>query len=392
MNESPFDVVTVGGGLMGCVTSWHLAEAGMKVAVVDKGGLCMGASGVNAGTLSIQIKRASLVPYALRAWELWQSTSERFGIDIGFHKKGGLTLAFNDEEAEMMAARMADRRAAGAPIEMMSGAAIGNLEPGIDAGKVVLAAYCPMDGYANSSISGRVYRQALLNAGAALFENAPVTAIDREDDGFAVHCGAGQVVRAKRIVLAGGAWMKQLAGFLDVDLPIAFRVNQVAVTERMPRVVETIVGVASGLLTLKQSANGTVLIGGGWQGIGDLERGGYQVVPDNFIGNMRLARFAAPKLADARIVRTWLGLEAHVPDFMPLVGDLPGVANAHIIGCVRGGFTISPMMGMLLAQHILGREPEMPIFDPSRPIHAEPGSQAHDAALGEKPDDHSGTA
>ena len=49
-----FDVVVVGGGLMGSVTSWHLAKSGMKVAVVDKKGLGMGASGVNAGTLSIQ--------------------------------------------------------------------------------------------------------------------------------------------------------------------------------------------------------------------------------------------------------------------------------------------------------------------------------------------------
>ena len=178
--------------------------------------------------------------------------------------------------------------------------------------------------------------------------------------------------------------MKNLAAYLGVDLPISYRVNQVAVTERMPRIVDTIVGVSTGLLTLKQSANGTVLIGGGWQGIGNLDRGGYQIVSDNLIGNMRLAKYAAPGLADARIVRTWLGLEAHVPDFMPLVGDLPGVDNAFIIGCVRGGFTIGPMMGMLMAQYILGQQPEMPIFDPSRSIESEPGSQAEETLTGER--------
>jgi glycine/D-amino acid oxidase-like deaminating enzyme len=382
MTASSFDLVTVGGGLMGCVASWYLARGGMKVAVVDRGGLCMGASGVNAGTLAIQIKRAALVPYALRAWELWRTTAERFGIDVGFAQKGGLTLAFTDDEAAMMEQRMSERRVAGAPIEFLSGAATSNIEPGIAGERVVLASHCPMDGYANSSIAGRVYREALVDSGAAIYEGLPVTAIEREGSGFAVHREGGDVVRGRRVVLAGGAWMKELAAMLGVDLPIGFRVNQVAVTERMPQVVDTIVGVASGLLTLKQSSNGSVLIGGGWQGIGDLERGGHQLVPENLIGNLRLAQYAAPALAEARVVRVWMGLEGHVPDMMPLVGDLPGVPDAYIIGCVRGGFTISPLMGKLLAQHVLGAEPDMPIFDPSRPMHAEPDGQAAESPTG----------
>ena len=71
--------------------------------------------------------------------------------------------------------------------------------------------------------------------------------------------------------------------------------------------MRTVVGVASGLLSLKQFANGTVLIGGGWQGIGDPERGGAEIIPDNLIGNLRLARYAIPTLSGGRIVRAWLG-------------------------------------------------------------------------------------
>lgn len=65
-------------------------------------------------------------------------------------------------------------------------------------------------------------------------------------------------------------------------------------------------------------------------------------------------------------MRTWLGFEANVPDMMPLAGALPGIADAFVIGCVRGGYTIGPYMGELLSQLILGREPEMPLFSPGR--------------------------
>jgi glycine/D-amino acid oxidase-like deaminating enzyme len=116
-----------------------------------------------------------------------------------------------------------------------------------------------------------------------------------------------------------------------------------------------------------------VLIGGGWQGISDQERGGAAISPENLIGNLRLAHYAVPGLVETRVVRTWLGHEANVPDFMPLVGPLPGIDDVFVIGCVRGGFTIGPFMGQLLAQRILGNEPEMPLFDLAR-VLSTPGS------------------
>lgn len=369
------DAVIVGGGLMGSVTAWNLAKGGMTVAVVERAGFGQGASGVNAGTLSIQIKRAALIPYALKGWELWRSTAERFGIDIGFAQKGGLTLALNDDEADLLASRMAARKEAGCPIEFVRGEELRVLEPNLtDA--VRLASFCPLDASANSAVTGRVYRQALKDSGVEVRDNFEVVDIARSGGRFTVLARDGRRVSGKRIVLAAGAWLRPLAAMLGVDLPIGFRVNMVSVTERAPKVVGRIIGVATGLLTLKQSANGTVLIGGGWQGRGSAERGGYEIIPDNLVGNLRLASFAVPALADVRVVRTWLGCEAHAPDLMPLAGDLPGVEDAFIIGCVRGGYTISPFIGLLMAQHILGREPEMPIFDPARPMAVEPGSQA----------------
>lgn len=370
-----YDALTIGGGLMGSVTSWHLAKSGMKVAVVDKKGLGMGASGVNAGTLSIQIKRAALVPYALRGRELWRTTAERFGRDIGFHETGGLTLAFSDDEADMLKERMAARQAAGCPVEFIQANRVRDLEPALTQ-KVVLASFCPLDGYANSAISGQVYRAALIDAGADVRSGFEVDAIEMLGDGYSVRSTAGETLQCRRLILAAGAWLGPLCKMIGVDIPVGFRVNQVAVTERTERLLTRIMGVASGLLTLKQSANGSMLIGGGWQGKGSQERGGYELVPENLIGNLRLAAFAVPALAKSRIVRTWLGLEAHVPDMMPLVGALPDKDNAFIIGCVRGGYTISPCMGELLAQTILGQEPDLPIFDPAREFVLEAGSQA----------------
>jgi sarcosine oxidase, subunit beta len=126
------------------------------------------------------------------------------------------------------------------------------------------------------------------------------------------------------------------------------------------------IGQVTGMLTLKQKQNGTVLIGGGWQGRGTPAEGRGEVVAETLLTNLRLAQFAVPGLGRLRVIRAWTGFEANVPDFYPLAGAVPGVDNAFILACVRGGYTIGPYIGRLMGDLILGREPEMPLFDPAR--------------------------
>ncbi|RVT85218.1 FAD-binding oxidoreductase [Rhodobacteraceae bacterium CCMM004] len=356
----PWDIAVVGGGIMGCATALGLAEGGMRVVVLDKGDLCQGASGVNAGTLSLQIKRVSLMDYALRGHELW----EAMGDAVGFRKTGGYTLAFTPREAALLEERQTLKRAAGAPITFVSPKAVWAAEPGI-ADSVVAASYCPEDGYANSSLTGAYYRARLTEAGIAVRVRCPVEGVEASAGSFALATPDGPV-RAARLLLAGGAWLAPLAAMLGVDLPVRARVNTVSVTEAMPALFSTVIGHATGLLTMKQKPNGTVLIGGGWQGRGTPDAGRGQVSADTLAPNVALACHAVPALQDARLLRSWTGFEANVPDFYPLAGALGGVEGAYVLGCVRGGFTIGPYLGRLMADLILGRAPERPLFDPNR--------------------------
>jgi len=50
---------------MGCAAALEMAAGGMRPIVLEQSDIGQGASGVNAGTLSLQIKRVKLMPYAL---------------------------------------------------------------------------------------------------------------------------------------------------------------------------------------------------------------------------------------------------------------------------------------------------------------------------------------
>ena len=186
-------------------------------------------------------------------------------------------------------------------------------------------------------------------------------ALDRVDGGFAAETGTG-TVRFKRVVLAGGVWIEPMLAWLGIALPIKVLVNQLAVTERMAPVMRTVTGIANGLLSLKQYPHGTVVIGGGWQGRGDRERGGVELIPERLVGNLRLACHVIPRLADARLARAWAGLEAETADALPAAGPLPGIPDAYVCGSVHSGYTSGPFIARLLADLILGREPALPLF------------------------------
>ncbi|MEO8753532.1 MAG: FAD-dependent oxidoreductase [Casimicrobiaceae bacterium] len=360
-----YDLIVIGAGIMGATAALRAAQGGMRVLVVERDAAGSGASGVNAGTLSLQIKRVALMPYALIGHEWWRAA----GAAVGFKCTGGYTLAFNAREQALLEERMQLKREAGAPIEFVSPAQVRAREPALS-DRIVAASYCAEDGHADSTRTGVHLRTLLRESGVELREHASVQALDAGDGGFRVSVPGG-TLGARRLLLASGAWTASIAAMLGVMLPIQVRVNTVSVTEPGMQTLHAGIGHATGLLTLKQKTNGSFLIGGGWQGRGSPGTGRGEVVAATLLQNLRLARFAVPAVAHARVLRSWTGFEAFVADHFPLAGPLPGVADAYILACVRGGFTIGPCIGPLVADLILGREPALPLFDPARAIDSD---------------------
>jgi sarcosine oxidase subunit beta len=354
------DLAVVGGGVHGATVALFAARGGMDVALLERGSLCREASGVNAGTLTMQMTRVALIPYALRAHAMWAAARDWLGHDVGVVVCDGLSLAFTEAEAELLTFRAGKRREAGAPIEIVSGRAAQAIEPGLT-DQALIAGHCRVDGFANAYLTGLAYRRALLEAGVVLHEDRPVDGAVREGDCFVLRTPQGPV-HARRVVLAGGVWIEPMLAWFGIDLPIKTLINQLSVSERIAPVMRTVVGIANGLLSLKQYPHGTVVVGGGWQGLGDRERGGVELVPERLIGNLRLACHTIPALRKARMARAWAGLEAETRDALPAVGPVPGIDELYVCGSVHSGYTSGPYLARLLAERILGREPDLPLF------------------------------
>lgn len=360
MSGPSFDLAIVGGGIQGVSVALFAQRAGLKVVLLERDALARGASGVNAGTLTMQMTRAALIPYALKAHEMWLKASEWLGHDVGVVACDGLSLAFTEAEEEILEERAAARSAAGAPIELISAAEAQKIEPGINPG-IRMAGHCPIDGYANAYLTGLAYHRALTEAGVALREYTPVDGVEPTGSGYDLRVRGG-AIHARQVALTGGVWIEPMLGWLGLDVPIKTLVNQLAVTERCAPVMRSVVGIASGLLSLKQYPHGTVVIGGGWQGEGSREENTHRSTHVSTVGNARLATHAIPALRHSRIVRVWTGFEAETADALPAIGPVPSFPGVWVCGSAHSGYTSAPYMAKCLTQAILGQEPEMPLF------------------------------
>ncbi len=360
MKGRHYDLAVIGGGIHGGSVALFAARGGMDVILLERGALAREASGSNAGTLTMQMTRAALIPYALKAHEMWVKAPDWLGHDVGVVACDGLSLAFTEAEERLLTERAEARSAAGAPIRLVTPDEARGIEPGIGPG-VRMASHCPIDGYANAYLTGLAYRRALREAGVRIREYTPVTGVRDAAGGFEINT-ASETIHAAQVVFTGGVWIEPMLAWLGVHLPIRTLVNQLSVTERMAPVMRTVLGIASGLLSLKQFPHGTVVIGGGWQGEGTRETGRHVTTHDSTVGNARLAVHALPALANGRIVRSWTGFEAETADALPAVGPVPGHPGAWVSGSVHSGYTSAPYIGRCLAQAILGAEPEMPLF------------------------------
>ena len=161
-------------------------------------------------------------------------------------------------------------------------------------------------------------------------------------------------IAGKNFLIAGGG------GFLGPYISI--------IVERINKILNSVITIANGKLSLKQFLNGTVLIGGGWPGLRDMKNDKFETIHENFIGNIQLACYSIPALKTSRVVRVWGGLEAETKDAMPIMGQIPNIDNAYVIGSFHSGYTSGPYVGYLMAQMILGNEQRQAISLPNRKL------------------------
>ena len=285
------EIAVIGGGIAGLSTALFLARDGAEVTVIERAEPWSEASGANAGTLSLQVKIIPVLALARYALDLWESL-RGIGIETGFARPGGLRVATSEVQLGELR-RYAERQAiAGVKTDWLEGQALREM--------LALAGRLRTGG--ELLCRGRVHEPAadrpIPRRGGAACRGPDPVGLARHID-RAEGRGLSPVLPRASCTAASscwppGPWTAELGAMLGVKLPLYVDVNMLSVTEPAPPLIDRVITHIGGVLSLKQHRNGTILIGGGWQGRGGFSPPRKEIDHERLMQNLKEASSVVP--------------------------------------------------------------------------------------------------
>ncbi len=363
-DSSRFDVVIVGGGIIGCALARELAGRGRRVAVVEKEEPGAEASSAAAGMLSPQAESTApgpLFPFGLESRALhrrWaQDLTTETGIDMGYRWCGILRCSFSP--AGRLAETFGWQKAAGLDVEALDGAAAAARAGGRLSEEISEALFFPQEGIVDGGLLTRALALSAASRGASLLTRSTARRFLIDDERcVGVETDRG-CLRAGQVVDAAGTWAAFDPG-LSFSIPVEPVRGQIVELEwdgELPCVVQ------DEEVYLVPRPGGRLLVGA------TVERVGFrkEVTAGGVSGLIAAAVRLLPDLSGAVFVRAWSGLRPGTPDDLPILGRSPIPGLFLATGHFRNGILLAPATAIRMVDLFSGAQaPDMAAFSIDR--------------------------
>src|ERR1044071_9876556 len=181
MNPS-YDAIVIGAGVMGASIAFHLAERGLKTAILERKVSASGATGHSSGLVRMHYDLAAESELTFVSYKNYFSQwKERVGGDCGFMNTGFMQIA-KPEHEDKLRGNAANQQRIGINTSVISAAEVKELFPDMVTDHFDFAAYEPDSGYADATLTTNSFLETARRNGATLIQNCEVTAIHTVGD------------------------------------------------------------------------------------------------------------------------------------------------------------------------------------------------------------------
>jgi dimethylglycine dehydrogenase len=372
-----YQVVVIGGGIVGCSVLYHLALRGITdAAVIEREELTAGSSWHAAGgfhAINADTRVAALQLYTIG---LYPQVEQESGREIGLKMSGGLELAGTPERQEWLSHELAWIRAQGhEDARLVTPDEAVEMVPIIDPTGLYGALFDPDEGNLDPNGATYAYAGAAKKRGAEVIEHNRVLDIALQPNGeWLVETEQGPIT-AEHVVNAGGLWARRIGRMVGIDHPLVPMPHHYLVTDAVPQVaaIEGLMPAVTdleGFTYLQREGNG-VLLGlyeqnpRHWKVEGADWDYGRELFPeelDRIMPELTIGFARFPVLAETGIKRWVNGAFTFTPDGNPLVGPVAGLPGYWAACGVMAGFSQGAGIGLALANWIADGDPEYDVF------------------------------
>ena len=356
------DVIIIGGGINGCAAAYYLAKRGITDVLVLEADNSIGHGGSsrNGGGVRQSGRDVRELPYAMYAVNnMWPTLSEELGVDVEYYQKGNLRLGKTEAHLAKLETLASNARSLGLDMKVIDGKEVKEICPHLS-DDIIGASWCPTDGHANPMKATLAFYKRSLELGVHYITGAKVIKLQKvKGKARKVVLSSGEVFEGETIILVAGYESRFIARTVGIDVPMTKFFEECLVTEMQPQMFDIMLGTADADFYGHQAQHGSFVFG---------SDSGLEESIDEPFEDLRTTSITAsagcraiigyiPKLADAKVVRTWGGWCDLCYDGVPVIDrveEVPGLILA--CGFTGHGFGTGPAVGLMLSQMVAGEE------------------------------------
>jgi sarcosine oxidase subunit beta len=372
------DLLIIGAGIIGVMTAKFLVDKGFRnIVIVEKkypgsGGTYRCATGIRASFTSLEH-----VELMKRSISLWPKLSEELGIPYARH--GYIWLLSSEEHVELFKKIVSFHNRHGVPTRIIGVDEIREMVPTINTDRLLGGVYDPLAGKANcfkSLLNTLIY---IRSKGVKVYDSTRVNKLVVSNGRIIGAETSRGFIEADKILVAAGYGSRELLLTINIDLPLQNMPKHALITEAYKPLFKPLLIDWATASYIVQVLHGGFLIGANIEEKPDTK-------PRNRIDYLYLAvkiwSQYFPWLPLVRILRYWTGYYVLTPDHHPVIGPIGEYENLYVATGFSGhGFMMSPAIGEVMSEYIMGEKPGIPYIENLRPERFKRGRLVKEIAI-----------
>ena len=353
MNQS-YDAIVIGAGVMGASIAYNLSQRGLKVLILERQSIAVGATGASSGLVRMHYDVEVDSALAWESFHYFKNCRERIGGECGFTRTGFLQIVLPDKN-EQLRGNVEMQKRLGILTEVVTAADVKKLVPVFKTNDFELAAYEPESGYADPTSSTNSFITNAKACNSVLLQDSEVTGI-RVSGGKVVGVDSSRgSFDAPIVVNCAGTFADRIGRMVGVEIPLDTWSHDVAFVKR-PSKVGMHPAVIDDVLAMYFRPEGELTL----IGLEDYNRLGEP--PESDLGHadpefvMRaIDRICArvEGMEEGSLHSTHVGRDGLTPDQRAVI-DQAGPDGFYIACGFSGtGFKLSPAVGVCMTELIL---------------------------------------
>ena len=164
-----YDVIIIGGGIIGSSVAWQLARRKNNVLVIERKDTCSGSAGATDGVVGYHTKKPGIqLDLAVQSIEMFRTLGEELGEDVEYGlEAGGMQPVEDKYQWDLLSAMAEEQRKSGVDIRMITAEEACELEPNLNP-DIYGALYSPTGGKVNPLALTLAFRESGKAAGSGV--------------------------------------------------------------------------------------------------------------------------------------------------------------------------------------------------------------------------------